>query len=242
MRFVLYPLFIFIFTAGYSISGSDSTKSKINISGNVSINSNGIASIPAFSLGKPALIASFAVQKNRFSYDPVVSYGLNMRPWIIDNWIHYRPVSGPKFDLRAGVDFSMFFSHLDSVDTRILQAQQYITFEIAGIYKISPESSLSAMYWSDNGQDPGSLKGNFYNVVYDRSDIGIGPEMIFSANIQLFYIDYTGNNDGLFISPRFAAVRKGLPLTVFFQATQGIVSNIEPFPGFKWNVGLGYLF
>ena len=68
----------------------------------------------------------------------------------------------------------MFFSEYDAGDYKILQGQQYLTFEIAGIFKFSPKSSLSLMYWSDNGQDPGSLNGNFYNMVYDRTDIEIG--------------------------------------------------------------------
>ena len=53
---------------------------------------------------------------------------------------------------------------------------------------------------------------------------------------------YTGNNDGLFISPRIAASIKKIPLSLFFQATQPLTTNIEPNPGFRWNAGLAYMF
>jgi hypothetical protein len=226
----------------YSNEKADSSKTKLKFNGNVSLNTNGIAPIPSFSLGKPALIAAFNLQKKRFSFDPQIAYGLDMRPWIIDNWVHYRLIYKPKFELRTGVDFSMFFSEYDTGDSKIVQGQQYITFELAGIFRFSPGSILSLMYWSDNGQDPGSINGNFFNVIYERNDIAIGKSILFSASLQIFYLAYTANNDGLFVSPRVASSIRNVPLSLYFQATQTIQSNMEPFPGFRWNVGIAYLF
>ena len=98
------------------------------------------------------------------------------------------------------------------------------------------------MYWSDNGQDYGTISGSFYNIVYERVDIEIGKALLLTGSLQLFYLDYTGNNDGLFISPRIAASIKKIPLSLFFQATQALTTNTEPNPGFRWNAGLAYLF
>jgi hypothetical protein len=242
MRIFFCLIFIIIVIPAFALEKADTAKTKFIFNGNVCINSNGIAPIPAFSLGKPALIATLNLQKKRFSYDPQVSYGIDMIPWIIDNWVHYRPIYKQKFELRTGINFSMFFSEYDAGDYKILQGQQYLTFEIAGIFKFSPKSSLSLMYWSDNGIDPGSIKGNFFNLAYDRTDIQIGESVLFSVNLQLFYLGYTANNDGLFISPRISSAVKSIPLSLFFQATQAITSNIEPYPGFRWNVGLAYNF
>jgi hypothetical protein len=242
MRILFCFVFIVIVIPIFSREKADSAKTKLIFNGCLSINSNGLAPIPSFSLDKPALIAAFTLQKKRFSYDPQIAYGLDMRPWIIDNWLHYRLIYKPGFELRTGFDFSMFFSEYDAGDTKILQGQQYLTFEIAGIFKFSPKSSLSLMYWSDNGQDPGSIKGNFYNMVYDRADIEIGESILFSGSLQFFYIGYEGNNDGLFVSPKIALSVKKIPLSLFFQATQALTSNIEPYPGFRWNAGLGYMF
>ena len=242
MRISFCLLFFLIFTPTFSKENADSSEAKLKFSGNVSFNTNGMAPIPAFSLGKPALIGAFTLQKKRFSYDGQIAYGLNLRPWIIDNWLHYRLIFKPRFELRTGVDFAMFFSEYDAGDYKILQGQQYITFEIAGIYRFSPKSSLSLMYWSDNGHDHGTMSGSFYNIVYERVDIEIGKTTLLAGTLQLFYVDYTGNNDGLFISPRIAASIRKIPLSLFFQATQPLITNIEPNPGFRWNAGLGYLF
>src|SRR5512140_3967553 len=120
MRKTFSILLFFIFTMAYAAEKKDSTQTKMHISGNISLNTNGIATIPAFSLGKPAIIAALNLVKKRFSYDPTVAYGFNMRPWIIDNWVHYRLINKPGFELRTGVDFSMFFSEYDAGDYKIL--------------------------------------------------------------------------------------------------------------------------
>jgi hypothetical protein len=226
----------------FSKEKADSANTKLKFNGNLSLNSNGMAPIPSFSLNDPALIAAFTLQKKRFSFDPQIAYGLNLRPWIIDTWVHYRLIYKPSFELRTGIDFGMIFSEYKTEDYTILQGQQYITLELAGIYKISPKSSVSLMYWNDNGQDPETINGNFINLVYDRTDIKVGRTFFLSVNVQLFYIGYTGNNDGLFISPRIASSVSNLPFSLFLQVTQALTSNIEPYPGFKWNAGLAYIF
>lgn len=242
MRIIFCLLFISVFSLCYSTEKSDSTRSKLKVSGSVSFNSNGIAPIPAFSLDKPALTGAVSLQKRRFSFDPQIAYGLDMRPWIIDIWTHYRLIYKPKFELRTGVDFSMFFGEYDAGDYTILQGQQYITFELAGIYRFTPKSILTLMYWNDNGQDYGTIRGNYYNIMYDWNDIEIGEYVLFSAGLQLFYVGYTGNNDGLFVSPKIASSVKKLPLSLFLQAIQPLSSNIEPYPSFRWNLGLAYIF
>jgi hypothetical protein len=235
-----------MFTVAYSYEHSDSLKTKLNAGATVSLNSNGISSIPAFSLGKPAIIASVALQKNRFSYDPQLAYGLNFKGWFIDSWLHYKLIDRPHFEFRPGFNFSTFFSDYKGQEETILpnepirQAQRYFTIELTGIYKFSPKSSLTIGYWNDRGQEKGTLLGHFFNLVYERTDIRMGKNVLIAADFQIFYIDYEGHNDGLFLSPKISASVKEVPFTIFFQPIQALESNINPFPGFRWNLGISY--
>jgi hypothetical protein len=70
--------------------------------------------------------------------------------------------------------------------------------------------------------------------------MNIGKQVLLSAAVQVFYINYEGDNDGLFVSPKVSVSLRNSPFSLFFQATQGLSSNIYPFPGFRWNVGLAY--
>jgi hypothetical protein len=138
------------------------------------------------------------------------------------------------------MDISMFFSEKELPDETIFQGQRYYTFELTGIFILNPQSFVSVAYWNDRGQDEGTLKGHFFSLVGERSEIKIGNRVLLSGNLNLFYIDYNGNNDGLFISPKISSSMKNVPFSLFLQAIQPILSNISPYPGFRWNLGLAY--
>lgn len=153
-------IIIFIFTVSWAQEEADSSKAKLEASGTISINSNGIAYIPAFSLDKPAIIGAFTLAKNRFSYNPILSYGLDLRPWIIDNWLHYKLIDKPAFEL-------------ETEDEVIWQAQRYFAVEFTGVYIVAPNSSLSLTYLYDRGKDPGTLKGHYVNFGVKKAEIAI---------------------------------------------------------------------
>jgi hypothetical protein len=239
-KFPLLIFFVFNFSFSYSVEKADSLKPKLNTGVTFILNTNGIASIPAFSLGKPAMMASVYIAKGRFSYEPLLAYSLDGKPWFIDNWLHYKPIVRPRYDLRVGFNLSTFCSNYDLPEGTIMKAERYFAFELTQTYKFSARSFLSLAYWNDRGQEPGSISGHFLSLTGERSDIRIGKNVFLAANVMLFYINYTGNSDGLFVSPKISAYLKSIPVTLFFQATQTIQTNIEPYPEFRWNVGISY--
>ncbi|MDF1576445.1 MAG: hypothetical protein P1P86_14755 [Bacteroidales bacterium] len=236
-----FLLFLFVFTVSWTQEAEDISRSKkLHAEAKISLNSNGIAYVPAFSLGKPAFIGSFSLTKGRFSYDPQLSYSLELRPWIMDNWFHYKLIDRPRFEFKTGAVISSFFSEFETEEEVLWQAQKYLAVEFISKYKFSPRSSLGFTYLLGRGQDPGTVQGHFFNLQADRSEIGIGDKTIVSASFQIFYINYTGNEDGLFTAAYLSASLRNIPFTIFFQAIQPLSSNITPFPEFKWNVGLAY--
>jgi len=242
MRGVIFLVFAFSVTFAYSREKSDSTKNPLTFSGIISINSNGIAPIPSFALGKPVISANLSVAKGRFSYDPQLSYSLEFKPWIIDNWFHYKLIRKPKFELRTGINIGSFFSDIEVNGETIRQSQRYFALELAGTYKLSQKTSMGLMLWYDKGVDPGTIEGYFINFVVDRSDINLSKHIFLDINIQTFFVDYTSNNDGFFISPRFSLASRKIPVSIFYQGIHSLISNIEPNPGFQWNIGIEYAF
>jgi hypothetical protein len=239
--FIFFTAFFFSFPA-ICQDNSDTTRHPLKVTGTISFNTNGMAPVPAFAYGKPVFSSSISFRKNRFSYDPQYSYGLNIKPWILDNWFHYMIVKQEKFELRTGINVSMFFSKLITPDEEVWRGQRYTTFELAGLYKLPKNRSLGLMFWYDLGLDPGTIKGIFLNFVYQQTDIRIGKQLLFAANVQTFYIDYTGLNDGLFISPTLTLTKKDFPVSIYCQGLQAITSNMSPFPKFQVNFGIGYSF
>lgn len=240
MRIKICLLLAFISVTGFSQEKPALTHNALDTDLSFSFNSNGIASIPAFSLGKPAIIASVNISKGRFSYDPVLAYSLEMKPWFIDNWLHYKIIVQPKFELKAGANFSTFCSGMMLNGDEIMRAERYFAFSISPTYRFSPVSSITFDYWSDNGQEKGSISGHYICLAYDRTEIELGEHMLISANIMLFQLLYEGDNDGLFVSPKISLSVKDFPSALFFQATQAITSDISPWPGFRWNAGISF--
>jgi hypothetical protein len=240
MRATVCLVFLFAFTSAYAQEVSDSSKTKLKAGATISLNSNGIATIPAFSLGKPAIIAAISLVKNRFSYTPTLAYGLDMRPWFIDNWLNYKIIRLPAFELTAGLNLSTFGSNHELPEGSFWETQRYFAYALTGVYEIAPKSFLTLAYWNDNGQEPGSISGHFFNLAGERTDILLGKKVILSAALQIYYINYDGDNDGLFVSPKVSSSLRNFPFSIFIQANQAITSNITPFPGFIWNIGVAY--
>ena len=160
---ISFVLAFFLFTAlGFSQEKTDSLRKKLKTSATVSLNSNGIATIPAFSLGKPAIIAALSLEKNRFSYTPTLAYGLDLRPWFIDNWLNYKLIRKPRFELTAGFNLSTFGSKYNLPDGSILEAQRYFAYALTGVYETSQNSSLTFAYWNDNGQEKGTFPSSSF--------------------------------------------------------------------------------
>jgi len=240
MKISFCLILLSIFTVSYSNEKADSSKTKLKANATVSLNSNGMSVIPAFSLGKPAIMAELNLAKGRFSYDPILAYGLNLKPWVIDNWLHYKIMVKPSFELRAGLDISAYNSEYQVEDELIWQSQRYYGFEMTALYKFTPNSTFTFVYLNDRGQDEGTIKGHFLNMVGEKSEMYVGKNVFLNASVQLFYINYEGNNDGLFISPKISSMVRDVPFFIYFQAVQPLVVNISSSLGFRWNLGLAY--
>ncbi|OFX37590.1 MAG: hypothetical protein A2X03_10015 [Bacteroidetes bacterium GWA2_40_15] len=241
VKILLIPVLLFtVSTLALAQESAQSDKTKLNAGCTFSLNSNGISSIPSFSLGAPAIIAAPSFTLGRFNYEPVLAYDLDIQPWFIDNWFRYKIIDKPRFEFRTGVNFSMYFSDYKLPDETVLQGQRYWVAEFTAIYKPSSASYLSGACWIDRGQDAGTIDGLYFSIMGERSEIGIGKSFLLAANLHLFYIDYNGNNDGLFISPKLTTSLKNKPFALFFHVIQAITGNITPFPGFSWNMGIAY--
>jgi hypothetical protein len=67
MRLLFCLLFLFPALVSFSQEDTLNNKKKLVANASVSLNSDGIAPVPAFALGKPAIMASLSLAKNRFS-------------------------------------------------------------------------------------------------------------------------------------------------------------------------------
>lgn len=218
---------------------ADSMKVPFRFLGNITVTNNGISPIPAFALGEPALMVRLSAYKKQFSYDPNMAWSLNGRPWYINNWLHYKFIDKPKFEFRSGINANLYFSPCTTAEVNITKVQRLGMFELAVTYEPSSKGSVGLLFWYSKGFDRGTLSGHLIDLFAIRS-FTIGDKLLFNIMSQFFYMDNTGKMDGLLISGKFILSYTKTHISLFTQETQALLSNMEPFPGFTWNVGVSW--
>lgn len=231
-----------------TISGvSQVKKDSINpiiVSGNIQLSNNGISPVPAFSLGKPALMTAFSIRKGNFSFSPQFNYGVDGRPWSSNNWLRIQ-FPHKKFTFRTGVNWSLFFKESSITENNqtfiIKRANRYLETELAAFYQINENTTLQTMWWHDEGMDVDAVKrGSFYSLSATISNIHITKTIKMMLMPHVFYLHNKIPFEGFFVSGIAAFSYKKLPFSISVQGVKPVWT--KPTSAFSWNTGLNWSF
>lgn len=236
MKFFYCILFSFLSINTFANSLADSTKKTWQFHGVIQVNNNGISPVPAFSLGKPALMSTFFIQKGGFSFSPEFNYALDGKPWVVNQWLRYQKTQN-RLTFRTGGNMSLFFRR----DNSEVKLNQYLALEGFVSYRMSDRSSLNLLYWNSHGLDPTAVKsGHFLSLSANISKIHVSKSLLVDLRPNLFYLTNTIPFKGLFVSAITSISHKKYPVSIFIQAVQPI--STKPVSNFNWNYGLNYIF
>ena len=128
------------------IAQNDSTKYKPELTGVITLTSNGISQIPAYSLDKPAISAFFYLKLKRFSYEPDINYGIDGRPWGMGNSFMYLAIDKKKLKFKTGLAFGLAFSYPEVLQggemVKINKSERYLIAKLIPTYLISKKTLL----------------------------------------------------------------------------------------------------
>lgn len=215
------------------------TVSSVKFSAKVLIASSGFAPIPAFSFNKPLLLAFLNINKDRFTYEPDFAVGFNGKPWMINNWFRLNFLNAEIFIVGGGINPSLFFQDVSTDNGEsTIQAQRNFSFDLSAEMRISEKSSLQLLYMRNNGCDPGTLSGNFFNVSLYISPLSLSKRILFHLRSEMFYFRF-GEMAGVFGSATARVSHERKPISVFFQCVTPVWVN---FSGIhvKANAGIMY--
>lgn len=216
-------------------------------SGTIGLNTNGISPVPAFSLGKPAIMGFFSLRKNRFSFDPEIAYATDGTPWFFSSCFRYRILGKKKLGIKVAAVWSISHSYPEVIENgiakTITKGERYLVFEFVPTYKFSEKFSVGSAVFVGRGFDKGSLKQmHFISLVGNLTKLRLSEKLYYSLFPQVFYLNLDGDDDSFFVSGVAGIGHKKFPLFLATQMNQPIVTSISPNPGFSWNVGLSYNF
>lgn len=230
---------LFFFNSFCSLANPDSLDSEKKpwaFHGFMMLTNNGISPVPAFSLGKPALMNTFFISKGRFTYSPEFNFALNAKPWVVNQWLRYR-VNHKSMTYQTGLNLSLFF--INNNKTEIQELSRYLAYEGLISKAFNKNTSLTFATWLSKGLDVNSIKnGIFMSLMANFEHIKLLKKLDLGLRPNVFYLKNKAPFSGLFVSAMATLTPNKSPLSLFGQYVQPIESE----PKMKSNKNFGLLY
>ncbi len=213
--------------------------------GVITATNNGVSIIPSFTLGRPALLFDLSLSGERFSFDPMLRFGMDGKPWSFVFWGRYKAIKDKPFTLTLGAHPAFIFAErivkVNGQEKTMFVSQRFLAMEVAPMYKFSKRLSMGLYYLRGHGFNPiPPDNSNFLALNTVVSNIPVGGDFNLRVNPQLFFLK-VDDNSGTYITSNFTVSKPGFPIGFQGLVNQKIKSSI-PGDDFIWNVGLLYLF
>lgn len=247
IKTVIYVLIFTSFGLPYSLTAQEArpTPPTGQFGGIITATNNGVSIIPSFTLGRPALLMDLSLSGERFSFDPMLRFGMDGKPWSFVFWGRYKAIKDKRFTLSLGGHPAFIFQErmvkVNGKEEKMLVSQRFLAMEIAPMYKVSKKLSMGLYYLQGHGFNPVPPRDSRFlalNTVVSGLPIGGGFNM--RVNPQLFYLNVDGSS-GTYFTSNFTVSKPGFPIGFQGLFNQKIKSSI-PGDDFIWNVGLLYIF
>lgn len=218
-------------------------KKPLAVSGNIQVTNNGTAPVPIFALGRPAVIASTVLRKGNFYANFEQYFGLDTKPWTMNNRLGYFFVDNKKLTVTFSTNISLFFLQRDPKPNHgeEFQTQRYWANELGAEYRITPNRKLQFLYWHTNNVDTlGVNREEFVNLAFLFDNIYVGAKNIISIRPAIFYLYDEGALQGIFAAQTTTYQRARWKFNLFVQTTFYV--HVVPSNKMIWNAGVNIPF
>jgi hypothetical protein len=235
-------LFLFLCPAKTIFAQQDGKAKPISVSGNVQVTNNGVAPVPIFALGRPAILSTTSIRKGRFYFNPEFNLGLDAKPWTLFSRIGYYLVEKKKLIIVLAANLNWFFADNNPViNNQEMQVQRYYSFEFNGQLKTTGHQNFFFAYWRSQLLGKLGVKfEDFANFVYDFEDLKLGDKNIFTFKPSVFYLYDYEFVKGFFAAQTSTYKRAAWKFNVFLTTSTPL--GKLPGTGFVWNTGVNVPF
>lgn len=241
-------ILIFVSLVGYSNTFAQENtveQPKRQISGVITATNNGIAIIPSFSLGRPAVFFDLSMGGERFSFDPMLRFGMDGKPWVFVLWGRYKVIKDGKFTLTVGGHPAFLFQEeemiIDGKSEKMMVSNRYLAGELTTNYKFSEKFSMGLYYLRGTGiQVLGARKTDFIALNTQISNINLYKDFKLRINPQFFFL-IVDENSGFYVNSTLTLSKRGLPVELQGFFNQKIKSGVAG-DDLVWNISLLYTF
>lgn len=218
----------------------DSTQAPSFFSGVITVTNNGISLIPNLSLGRPAALFDLSMGKGRWSFDPMLRFGLDGKPWSLIFWGHYKLYDRPKFKMSIGAHPSVVFREIPLTNStgatrKYLIGQRYFAWEATPTYFPVKKLGFGINYLGSRGLTTDITQNTtFLSFKTYLPNISLIKKFYASIVAQFFYLKLD-ENDGTYASVFMGVSNTRFPISVSTFMTKKIQSNVAG-KDLVWNV------
>lgn len=219
---------------------TDSTQTPSFFRGQINATNNGISLIPTFSLGKPAVLFDMNMGKGRLSFDPMIRFGMNGKPWTFVFWWRYKLIQQKKFTLGLGAHPSVVFRDISVVDNGIsrnfLAAQRYFAWEASPTYNLSKNANLGIYYLGSKGLTKDIVQNTSFIALRSVLNLNLSNKFTLGLIPQAYYLKMD-QKDGTYVNATVNLYKKNFPISINAIASKAIETEIVG-KDFLWSLGL----
>lgn len=237
--FLVFTLII----VNFSLSAQEAENRQM--SGTITATSNGISIIPSFSLGRPAVFFDLSMGGERLSFDPMLRFGMDGKPWTFILWGRYKVIKDKRFSLTVGGHPAFLFQEkemiVDGKEEKAFIANRYLAAEVNTNYRITDKFSLGLYYLRGSGiQVIAAKNSDFLALNAGFSDLKLAGDYHMNVNPQVFFLQ-VDENYGFYTNTALTLKKTDFPFQLQTFFNQKIKSTILG-NDLVWNVSLIYKF
>ncbi len=229
---------IFIYSLLFFVAQSTCAQ----VTGNLQITNNGVAPVPIFALGSPAILSTSTIRKGKFYFNPEFNLGLDGKPWTIFSRLGYYLIENKKLTIGLATNLNWFFmKRLPMINDEEFQVQRYASFELNGQFRPIKNQIFYFSYWrSDRLDKVGVLYEDFVNFAYGFDNIKLGNKNCISIRPSAFYLKDYKWVSGFFAAQTTNYQRENWKCNLF--VTTAWPMSDMPGTSFTWNTGVNIPF
>ena len=242
MRSIIFLFSLIISTLSAFAQNNDSIQTPTFLRGQITATNNGVSLIPTFSLGKPAVLFDLNIGKGRLSFDPMIRFGLNGKPWTFIFWWRYKLIQSKKFNLGLGAHPSFVFRDVSVIENGLtknfLTAQRYFAWEAAPTYVLSKNASLGLYYLGSRGLTKDIVQNTTFLAIRSVISLNVGNNISLGIIPQAYYLKMD-DLDGTYLNATLNIYKRNFPISLSLIASKAIKTEIKG-KDFLWSVGVVY--
>jgi len=213
-----------------------------SVSALVTVTTNGMSTVPAFTLGRPAALGYLFVRRGAFALEPEFRTGLDGKPWAFILWGRYR-LQRQRWNLgisaHPAINFKSTTIVTNGVSRDMIVARRYLVGELTPTYVVSRYAAVGLTYLYLHGVESDVARHTHFVSLRSAHPLPLASGFALRLAPQLYYLTMA-TEEGTYVFGQVMLSRRGWPISVGTAGNKPLHTSIPAGNEFTWNVSGNY--